>query len=629
MILINLATFLALYYKSDIIIPISLMTIFMNSAIVLTIIEIAIYYFLGLYRSLWKYASIGELIQIFFGTMAGTIAAIVFGLATNMMYPRSVYVFTWMLTFLFLSINRISYRLLKKAKDLISGKNFNNNNNNKRVMIVGAGDAGSMLIKEFYSHKDLMSDPIAVIDDDKWKHKSNINGVPIVGNRTQIVHMAKKYKIDEIIVAIPSVSKTELSEILKICKETKCKMKTLPGLFEIINGRISIKSIRDVSIADLLGRDEVKLNIEEIAEYLNNEVVLVTGGGGSIGSELCRQIAKFNPKKLIIFDIYENNAYDLQNELLHLHHGKLDLTVLIGSVRDKERLEEIFSIYRPSVVFHAAAHKHVPLMENNPDEAIKNNVFGTLNTAQCASDFGVKRFVFISSDKAVNPTNIMGASKRVCEMIIQSINLHSNTEFVAVRFGNVLGSSGSVIPLFEKQIRRGGPITVTHPDIIRYFMTIPEAARLVIQAGAIAKGGEIFILDMGEPVKIVDLARGLIKLSGLVPDVDIKIKFSGLRKGEKLYEELLMAEEDIQKSAHDKIYIGKPLKLKFMEVLLYVKALENSLGDANALRECMSRVVPTYNYESIKSDRWTEGQGEREKRSTPYLSSPHLEGKEK
>jgi FlaA1/EpsC-like NDP-sugar epimerase len=376
-------------------------------------------------------------------------------------------------------------------------------------MIIGAGDAGSMLIKELNSHKVLMFQPVVAIDDDRRKHNRNINGIPIAGDRTQIVQMVNQYKVDEIIITIPSASKAQLSEIIKICKETKCKLKTLPGVYELINDRVSIKDVRDVSIEDLLGRDEVKLNTEEIAGYLKNEVVLVTGGGGSIGSELCRQIAKYGPRKLIIFDTYENNAYDLQNELLHLYKNKLNFKVLIGSVQDKDRLKEIFSEYRPGVVFHAAAHKHVPLMELNPAEAIKNNVLGTLNTALCANEYGAKRFVLISSDKAVNPTNIMGATKRVCEMIIQSLDARSATEFVAVRFGNVLGSNGSVLPLFKKQILHGGPITVTDPDIIRYFMTIPEAVQLVIQAGAMAKGGEIFILDMGEPVKIVDLARDL------------------------------------------------------------------------------------------------------------------------
>jgi len=597
-VIINLAVILALLSRFDGQITLEYIDIFINSFIILTVTKIIIYYLFGLYRSLWQYASIGELIQIFLGTVSGAIVSYIFGVAMNMMYPRTVYLFTWVFTFIMIATSRFSYRLLKRVKEFayekLEGK--------RKVMIIGAGDAGSMLIRELKNHKDLLLLPTVAIDDAEWKHNARINGVPIVGDRTQIVKMVKRYKIDEIIITIPSGNKTEVAEILKICKETKCKLKILPGVFELISGKVSIKDIREVSIEDLLGRDEVKINCEEISGYLRNEVVLVTGGGGSIGSELCRQICTFGPKQLIILDIYENNAYELQNELLHLYRNKLDLKVLIGSVRDKDRLKEIFSTYKPGVVFHAAAHKHVPLMEANPAEAIKNNVIGTLNTAQCADEYGVKKFVFISSDKAVNPTNIMGASKRVCEMIIQSLNKHSETEFVAVRFGNVLGSNGSVIPLFKKQILQGGPITVTHPEIIRYFMTIPEAVRLVIQAGAIALGGEIFILDMGEPVKIVDLARDLIKLSGFVPDVDIKISFIGIRPGEKLYEELLLAEEGLKSTIHEKIFIGNSIDLSYNEVLLCVNALTNSLADSNAIRECMGKIVPTYNYSGEKPE---------------------------
>jgi len=436
-----------------------------------------------------------------------------------------------------------------------------------------------------------------MVDDDKTKHGTKINGVPVASGREKIKDLAQQYKIDEIIVAIPSASRKEIAELLKISKETRCKLKTLPNIMEVMDGEVSVKQLRDVRIEDLLGRDEVKLNIEEISGYLTDEVVMVTGGGGSIGSELCRQIAKFNPRKLIIFDIYENNAYELQNELMFLYKDKLDLEVVIGSCRDRERLREVFERYKPGVVFHAAAHKHVPLMEGNPSEAIKNNVFGTLNTCRRAVDFGAKKFILISTDKAVNPTNIMGASKRLAEIIVQSMNRMGDTKFAAVRFGNVLGSNGSVIPLFRKQILMGGPVTVTHPEVTRYFMTIPEAARLVIQAGAMAKGGEVFVLDMGDPVRIDDLARDMIRLSGLEPDMDIRIEYTGLRPGEKLYEELLMAEEGLVKTAHEKIFIGKQQDMSFQEVIGCIKALESSMESDEMLRETMARLVPTYRYE--------------------------------
>jgi len=439
--------------------------------------------------------------------------------------------------------------------------------------------------------------PVVMVDDDKTKHGTKINGVPVASGREKIKELAQQYKIDEIIVAIPSASRKEIAELLKISKETRCRLKTLPNIMDVMDGEVSVKQLRDVRIEDLLGREEVKLDLEEISGYLTNEVVMVTGGGGSIGSELCRQIAKFNPKKLIIFDIYENNAYELQNELMFLYKDKLDLEVVIGSCRDRERLREVFERYKPGVVFHAAAHKHVPLMEGNPSEAIKNNVFGTLNTCRRAVDFGAKKFILISTDKAVNPTNIMGASKRLAEIIVQSMNRMGDTKFAAVRFGNVLGSNGSVIPLFRKQILMGGPVTVTHPEVTRYFMTIPEAARLVIQAGAMAKGGEVFVLDMGDPVRIDDLARDMIRLSGLEPDMDIRIEYTGLRPGEKLYEELLMAEEGLVKTAHEKIFIGKQQDMSFQEVIGCIKALESSMESDEMLRETMARLVLTYRYE--------------------------------
>lgn len=461
-------------------------------------------------------------------------------------------------------------------------------------MIIGAGSAGSMIIKELKQHDELLSEPVCIIDDDPSKHNFSIHGIPIMGGRDIIKKVAEEMKVAEMIIALPSASRENISEILKICKETKCKLKTLPGLYELIGDRVSIKQVRDVSIEDLLGRDEVYLKTAEISGYLEGEVVLITGAGGSIGSELCRQIAKFKPKKMLIFDIYENNAFDLQNELSRTFKNKLNFEVIIGSVRDKPRLEEVFAKYRPRVVFHAAAHKHVPLMEANPIEAIKNNIFGTLNVAQCADEFNVKRFVMISTDKAVNPTNVMGATKRMAEMIIQTLDKQSKTEFVAVRFGNVLGSNGSALPLFKKQIDAGGPITVTHPDITRFFMTIPEASRLIIQAGALAKGGEIFILDMGKPIKIVDLVKDLIRLSGYKQDRDIEIEFIGLRPGEKLHEELLLSEEGVKNTRHESIFVAKPLNTTYKEVTLCLEALKNSLENPENAVDCLGKVVPTF-----------------------------------
>jgi len=557
----------------------------------LTIFNIAIFYMFGLYTSLWTYASIDELMQVFIAAAIGSVGSYPIGLLLHIPLPRSVYIISFMLILLFVGGSRFSYRILRRAKRIIIPEN-----DKVRVMIIGAGDAGSMVIREMQRHDGFSYMPVVVVDDDKAKHRAKIHGVPVKGDKSKIVELVEKYNVSEIIIAIPSASKQAKSEVIKICKQTKCKLKTLPGVYELINEEVSIKKIRSVSIEDILGREEVKLNNEEISSYINNDVILVTGGGGSIGSELCRQLARFQPKKLLILDIYENNAYDLQNELKYIYKDKLDFEVIIASVRDKARLREIFDKYKPSVVFHAAAHKHVPLMEANPVEAIKNNVFGTLNVAQCADEFGVKKFVLISTDKAVNPTNVMGATKRFAEMIIQSLDKQSKTEFVAVRFGNVLGSNGSVIPLFNKQIAQGGPVTVTHPEITRFFMTIPEAAQLVIQAGAMARGGEIFVLDMGECVKIDDLARDVIRLSGYIPDVDIKIEYTGLRPGEKLYEELLLAEEGIMATKHEYIFIAKPLDVSYKEMLAHIKSVEGCIDDVDNLKNCLSTVIGTYNY---------------------------------
>ncbi len=589
MILVNASLYLALLIRFDTVVPGQYYQTFLRNALVVTVIQIIIFYLFGLYRSLWEYASIEELLQIFIATLLSAGVNLLVGLATGDRFAVTIYFSGWLFMFLLIGGTRVSYRYLRWLK-MIRCRNCSKV---IRVMIIGAGSAGSMIIKELKNHTDMHSIPVVVVDDDKCKRNTRINGVPVKIGRNSIRELAKKYDIDEIIVAMPSASKKDMTEILKLCKETGCKLRTLPDLMGIKDGQATVKQLRDVNIEDLLGRDPINLNMEEISGYLKDEIVMVTGGGGSIGSELCRQIARFGPKKLIIFDNYENNAYDLQNELLFTYKD-LDLEAVIGSCRDRIRLKEVFEKYKPGVVFHAAAHKHVPLMEGNPSEAIKNNVFGTLNTCRRADDYGAKKFILVSTDKAVNPTNIMGASKRLAEIIVQSMNRMSKTKFAAVRFGNVLGSNGSVIPLFQKQIQQGGPVTVTDPEIIRYFMTIPEAAQLVIQAGALAEGGEVFVLDMGEPVKIDDLARDLIRLSGFEPDVDIKIEYTGLRPGEKLFEELLMAEEGLMCTAHKKIFIGKQSDMSFQEVIMSIKALENSMENDEALKECMAKLVPTY-----------------------------------
>lgn len=596
--LINLAYYLALYLRFDGKIEVQYLKVYINNALIITLLKILVFYYFKLYRSLWRYASVEELMNVVVASVVANagVVSLLFALQTHL--PRSVYAITTMLDMMLIGGARFSYRALRRLK----GSELKNGNGFKRVMIIGAGDAGAMVIRELKNHTQLNSKPVAIIDDDSIKEGQRINGVPVMGQRVDISIVANKMKIDEIIIAIPSAGKGEIRKIVQECKKTKAKLKILPGIYELIDGQVSIKEIRDVQIEDLLGRDEVELNIDEISEYLKGKKVLVTGGGGSIGSELCRQIAKFKPDTLCILDIYENSAYDLQNELKSRYRD-LNLKVIIASIRDKSRIDEIMKDIKPDVIFHAAAHKHVPLMEDNPKEAIKNNVFGTLNLAQAADKYGVKRFVMISTDKAVNPTNIMGASKRICEMIIQSIDKGSKTEFVAVRFGNVLGSNGSVIPLFRKQILEGGPVTVTHPEIIRYFMTIPEAAQLVIQAGAMAKGGEIFVLDMGEPVKIVDLARDLIRLSGFEPDLDIPILFTGLRQGEKLFEELLLDEEGIQSTGHDKIFIGKPIFTDYKLILKSIHTLREIIdeSDSDTLKEHVQQIVPTYNICSVEN----------------------------
>ncbi|MCD5415446.1 MAG: polysaccharide biosynthesis protein [Clostridiales bacterium] len=574
---------------------------FLSNIAILIVIKIIVFYVLGLYKSLWRYASIEELVQVVMAAFAANAVVVTFIVISAQTLPRSIYILAFMLDVTFIGGVRFSYRVFRRFTrfgfiDVFSKKKYN------RVMIVGAGEAGAMIIKELKNHEELNSKAVVVIDDNKSKLGSKINGVPVLGSKHNIEEIAKKKNIDEIIIAIPSAYKNAIREIVEECSKTKCKLKIVPGIYELIDEKVSIKTIRDVEIEDLLGREAVKVDLDEISGYIENKVVLVTGGGGSIGSELCRQIASFKPKQLLILDIYENSVFDIQNELKK-NYSELDLVAIIASIRDKKRLEDIFSRFSPDVVFHAAAHKHVPLMESNPQEAIKNNVFGTYNVAICADTYDVKKFVLISTDKAVNPANIMGATKRVAEMIIQSINKVSKTEFVAVRFGNVLGSNGSVIPFFKKQIEEGGPVTVTHAEVTRYFMTIPEAVQLVIQAGAMASGGEIFVLDMGKPVKIIDLAHNLIRLSGFEPDIDIKVNIIGLRPGEKLYEELLLDEEGMKETKHEKIFIAKPIFTDLKQLTLELEVLKDILlGDGEEIKRSIAKIVATYVQEAGKNE---------------------------
>ncbi|MBR1930211.1 MAG: polysaccharide biosynthesis protein [Lachnospiraceae bacterium] len=560
-------------------------------------IAITLFFFVvwKLYKSVWRYASDTELLNIIFATTCAAIAQMIFTYIINQVMPRSYYVIYWFLLFGACCLIRFSYRILRIVNARRMEHRFKGERNN--VMIIGAGAAANTIMKEIESSQYVNLNVKCIIDDQPGCHGKFMRGVPIVGGRDKIQDAVGEYCIDEIIFAIPSANNRIKKEILDICKETDCKLRTLPGVYQLINGDVSVSNLKEVDIEDLLGREPVEINTEEVLQNLQGKVVMVTGGGGSIGSELCRQIAAHRPKQLIIVDIYENSTYEIQQELLH-KYPSLNLIVLIASVRNTLRMNKIFETYRPNIVYHAAAHKHVPLMETSPNEAIKNNVFGTYKTAQAADRYGAEKFVLISTDKAVNPTNIMGASKRICEMVIQMMNQRSKTNFVAVRFGNVLGSNGSVIPLFKKQIAEGGPVTVTHPDIIRYFMTIPEAVSLVLQAGAFAKGGEIFVLDMGEPVKILDLAKNLIRLSGYRVNEDIMIEFIGLRPGEKMYEELLMDEEGLKETANRLIHIGKPIEY---DVDIFEEQLERlgeiAKDEESDIREMVKEIVPTYHYD--------------------------------
>ncbi len=559
-------------------------------------VTLAVFWFLRLYSSLWSYAGALEMMYIVSACILDTFLAIAVILVRNwgdlFPVPRSFYILYGIFLMLLIMGCRYSYRGLRSLKIM-----YKNGTYRRNVLIIGAGDAGNQLIKEINNSSYVKKKVVGVIDDDNAKIGNYIHGAKVVGDRSSILDKAQELHVHEIIVAMPSASPKQIKGILDICKETGCELKRLPGMYQLVNGEVSISKLKDVDVNDLLGREPVSVDLSSIMGYVSGKRVMVTGGGGSIGSELCRQIAGHEPSQLIIVDIYENTTYDIQNEL-RMNFPELELIVLIASVRNTNRMECIFRAYRPEIIYHAAAHKHVPLMEDSPNEAIKNNVLGTWKMVQAADRFQVKRFVLISTDKAVNPTNIMGASKRICEMIIQTYNKRSQTEYVAVRFGNVLGSNGSVIPLFRRQIEQGGPVTVTHPEIVRYFMTIPEAVSLVLQAGAYARGGEIFILDMGEPVRILDLARNLILLSGHRPDDDIPIVFTGLRPGEKLYEEMLMREEGMQETANKLIHIGRPIEMDEEKFIKQLEELKNYVvTEPDDIREWVKQIVPTYHPE--------------------------------
>lgn len=549
------------------------------------------FYCFKIYKRIWQYASVGDIIAILKGAMVGTIAFFTIHqylyhyMNATWIVPRSVYLMTTMISFLLVGGSRFIWRLVRNNYIRLQP-------HHRRALIVGAGEAGIMVVRELKQSKQSELYPVAFIDDDLQKQKLEILGIPVVGTRDRISEAVKQYQIRDIIVAIPSARRMDIATIINLCKNTGCHIKVIPRVNDLINGQITINMIRNVSVEDLLGREPVKVDLEEIASYLNDQVVMVTGAGGSIGSEISRQVAEINPRHLIVLDHSENSIYDIEMELMS-RYPELSLSAIIADIKDLNRIKQVFNQFKPNVVFHAAAHKHVPLMENNPLEAVKNNVFGTKNLANCAHEYGAKKFVLISTDKAVNPTSVMGATKRIAEMLIQDLDYRSKTKFSAVRFGNVLGSRGSVVPLFKKQIESGGPVTVTHPDMVRYFMTIPEAVQLVIQAGAIAKGGETFILDMGKPVKISDLAHDLIRLSGLEPEKDIKVVYTGIRPGEKLFEELLSKEEGAAATKHDRIYVGEPLEVSSDRLQNLLKSLEH-VPDNDKVGIYLKQLVPTF-----------------------------------
>lgn len=600
---INVSYMLALLVRFEFVASDSVFGIYferyLKGAVLATVIQLVIFYLGGLYKSLWKYASTEEMMQICVCCVISNVMAMAYYIFSGNNLPRSVYIIAGMFCLALVGGVRFCYRYVRSVRfpgkfDLDERKT-----RQTRIMLVGAGDAGAALIREVKEHSSQNQKVVIAVDDNKSKVGQRISGVKVAGTRDDIPNLVERYAVDEIIIAIPTATKSQIREITEICHKTKCRLKILPGLIDLVEGKVSISALRDVDIEDLLGRDQLVVNLQEISGYLQDRIVMVTGGGGSIGSELCRQIAGFNPRKLAIVDIYENSAYELQQELIR-KYPDLKLDVLIGSVVDLSRMEEIFDRVRPHVVFHAAAHKHVPLMEDAPREAIVNNVIGTNNCMDLAVKYRAKKFILISTDKAVNPTSVMGATKRICEMLMQQHASESGaTDFAAVRFGNVLGSNGSVIPLFREQIAVGGPVTVTHKDITRYFMTIPEAVQLVIQAGAMAKGGEIFILDMGEPVKIMDLAEKVIRLSGFEPYQDIDIKVIGLRPGEKLYEELLLSEEGIRETNHNKIFIGHPIPASEGFDRMLITGIDQTINDligktGPEVCQWIKEVVPNY-----------------------------------
>lgn len=590
---VNLAFFLTLFIHFEGEIPSESINIYLSSIFVLTIGKLLIYKYFDLYNSLWSYASVEELLKILLAVMVANVFGVLYLIYMGERLYFGIYLTSILFEITLISSIRFSYRLMRSIKNR---KILWQQDLEKKILIIGSGATATLIATEIKNHALNYGQVIGFIDEDANKLNKTIAGVKVLGNNYDIVGIAHKFGVNEIIIATPTTDPTTLRMIISECKRTAAKVRIVPGIREMIDGQVSLSKIRDVEIEDLLGRETVNLNSREVVSYLEGKIIMVTGGGGSIGSELCRQIARFNPGKLIILDNYENNAYDIQNELINDYESKINLDVIIASVKDRDDIFAIIETYHPDVIFHAAAHKHVPLMERFPAEAIKNNVFGTKNVAEAAHELGVDRFVMISTDKAVNPTNIMGASKRICEMIIQGLALQSKTKFTAVRFGNVLGSNGSVVPLFKKQIKEGGPVTVTHKEIIRYFMTIPEAAQLVIQSGAIAKGGEIFVLDMGQPVKIYDLAVDLIKLSGLKLNEDIEIEIIGLRPGEKLYEELLMEEEGLTETCFEKIRVGKPGEIDYA---ILKKSLDElrpllKLSNKKALINMVKNIVPTY-----------------------------------
>ncbi|MHC1719606.1 MAG: polysaccharide biosynthesis protein [Clostridiaceae bacterium] len=598
--LVNLSFIMAMYIRFEFNMPKVYLEYYMDHAIIISFIYLSFFYIFRLYDSLWKFAGIDEFIVAVAGCISGGIAVMVYDMVFEIMIAKSVILIASIFITILVVGFRINFRLFRR---LLIFADRHMKKGGLRVMIVGAGDGGSTVLKEIILSKGLNMVPVCFVDDSPNKAGMEKSGVRVLGKRQDIPRLVREKHIEQIIIAIPSLTGSSKAELINICRTTGCRIKIMPGIFELLNGNVSVKKMRDVEIEDLLGRDTVQLNDEGIQGYIKGKVVMITGGSGSIGSELARQVIRYGPEELIILDIYENTTYELERELKRLYPD-LKLKVLIASIRDRRRLGNIFMTHKPQVVFHAAAHKHVPLMENSPGEAIKNNIIGTLNLVETADKNHVEKFVMISTDKAVNPTNVMGATKRVCEMIIQAMASVSKTEFAAVRFGNVLGSNGSVIPIFKKQIALGGPVTVTDKRITRFFMTIPEASQLVLQAGAFAKGGEIFILDMGDPVEIYELAKDLIKLSGFEPDKDIEIKITGLRPGEKLYEEILLSEEGLSFTAHDKIFVAKPLhhNIEFLKEKLEELKFLCEIGHKEEIKEKLGEIVPTYQWKPVQKE---------------------------